>query len=109
LNITWYLGAAVVALACTAAYLFIPRRRVPVTGTVAFLLWGFCALQGYEVYKYDNTGASVRVPFPDPLRWIMFALAILSLLAVVLWALGVYPPELEGEGTEGDSRYQFGD
>jgi hypothetical protein len=97
----YYLGAAVVALLATAAFLYRPTERVPVTATVAFLLWGWLALQGGDVTVIDDTGATQAVPVPDELRIIMAILAVLSLVAVALYGIGAYPPELEGADEPG--------
>lgn len=101
----YYLGAALVAIASTAAYLYRPTERVPVSGTVAFLLWSFLALNGGDVTIIDNTGSQQAAPVPDELRFVMVALSVLSLLAVALWAMGVYPPEREGEDEPGTEQY----
>lgn len=101
----YYLGTCVVAIAATAAYLYVPGERVTVSGTVATLLWAFLGLNGSDVTILDDTGSQTAAPVPEELRWIMIALSVLSLLAVVLWSIGVYPPEREGEDVAGTDRY----
>jgi uncharacterized membrane protein YfcA len=98
-------GAALVAIAATAAYLYRPTERVPVSGSVAFLLWGVVGLQGGDVERVTESGSTVAAPIPDELRFVAVALSVLSLLAVVLWSMGVYPPEREGADEPGTERY----
>jgi hypothetical protein len=104
----YYLGAALVAIGATAMYLYRPTERVPVSGSVAMLLWGWLALQGGDVSVIDDTGATASVPVPDELRFIMAILSALSLAAVVLYGIGAYPPELEGADEPGTTRYAAG-
>ena len=100
----YVLAAGFVALVFTLAWLYV-HERVTVSGTVAFLLWGYLALQGGDATVVDDTGAQQAVPVPDELRLILAALSVLSLLAVVLWTLGVYPPETEGESADKSKQY----
>jgi hypothetical protein len=98
-------GATLIAIAATGAFLYRPEERVPVSGSVAFLLWGFLGLQGGDVERITDSGSTVAAPLPDELRFIAVALSVLSLLAVVLWTMGVYPPESEGEDEPGTERF----
>lgn len=100
-------GAGVIALLFTVAYLYFPERRVPVSGTIAFLLWGMLALQGGDIRRLEQSGTKYAAPIPDELRFVLAALAIISLLAVVLYTLGVYPPEREGESDADERRYRW--
>lgn len=102
---TYFLAAGAIALSATAAYLYRPGERVPVSATVAFLLWGVIGLQGGDVEKITDSGSMVAAPLPDELRFVAVALSVLSLLAVALWTMGVYPPEREGEDEPGTERF----
>ena len=98
-------GAALVAIAATAAFLYRPTERVPISGSVAFLLWGVLGLQGGDIERVTDGGSTIAAPIPDELRFVAVALSFLSLLAVVLWTMGVYPPEREGKDEPGTEQY----
>jgi hypothetical protein len=110
--LTHYYAVAVLAGACTAAWLFRPEDRTAVTSLTAFLGWTLTALLGGDVERFDHSAATVEtvnnttlavegagtlVAAPVPTEARLFALlwALLSALALILYVLGVYPPESE--------------
>jgi hypothetical protein len=60
---------------------------------VAFVSWALCAIFGGGVEKHvDGTTSTVAAPVPDEIRFLLMALSLLSVVALVLHQLGVYPP-----------------
>jgi hypothetical protein len=90
---TYYLGVAIFAAACTYLWAF-RDDRITLTGTLAATAWALLALTGSEVVTQTSC-CQVTTPVPAAIRYMLAALAILSLLAVILHHLGVYPPEDE--------------
>lgn len=107
-----YYALAVLAGACTAAWLFRPEERTAVTTLGAFLGWTLTAVFGDRVERFDATvetvetvnnttlaveGPGVLVAAPVPTEFRLFALlwAVLSALTLVLYVLGAYPPDSE--------------
>jgi hypothetical protein len=89
---TYYLALAVLASAAT--YLWAYRsRRIALTTAVASATWALLALTGADVTTVTDSGSTVAVPLPDAARYLLAALALLSLLAFILYVLGSYPPE----------------
>jgi hypothetical protein len=100
------------AVLLTGAWLFIPERRTAVSTATAFLSWGLVALLGGSTEVYRRAGEEVVVnsststalavegpsqlvaaPVPDAIRFFFVLWSLLSLLALVLNVLGVYPPD----------------
>jgi hypothetical protein len=107
-----FYALATLAGACTAAWLFAPEQRTAVTSLTAFLGWTLTALLGGDVERFDHSaetvetvnnttlaveGAGTLVAAPVPTEARLFALlwALLSALALILYVLGVYPPDSE--------------
>jgi len=111
-----YYAIAVFAGALTAAWLFLPTERTAVTSFGALVAWGLVALTGGDVERFDasietvqtvnNTtlavaeaGTTVPAPVPAEVRYFATLWALLSALALVLFVLGVYPPD-DGMGDD---------
>jgi hypothetical protein len=88
---TYWLGMAVLATLLTFAWLFV-ERRVIMTGLFAGFIWVFLALTGDDVYRITETGEQVAAPV-GVIQYFTLAMGILSLLAVILYWSGHYPPE----------------
>jgi hypothetical protein len=108
--LTHYYALATGAVLLTAAWLFRPDARVKVTTLGAFLAWSLVALLGDQTETFDHAveaietgpngtelavqqpGQLVATPVPDELRFFAAMWALLSVLALLLAAWGVYPP-----------------
>lgn len=107
MNQTYLLAVGALGALATAAYLYLPEQRVPVSSTTAFLSWGYVALSGGGATTVTDSGTVVDVPLPDELRLLATALSIVSFFALVFALLGVYPPEAEGESDDASERFTF--
>ena len=111
-----YYAVALFAGALTAAWLFKPTERTAVTTFGAFVAWGLTALTGNDVERFDHSvetvetvnnttlavaqaGTTVPAPVPAEMRYFATLWALLSGLALILFVLGVYPPE-DGMGSD---------
>lgn len=109
-----YYALVTIAVLATGAWLFIPHARTGVTTLAAFLSWGLAALSGNDVETYQAAGdvlndsgnntvalsqgdQLVTVPVPDEFRLLMTLFALLSILALLLYAWGVYPPKNDAQ------------
>jgi hypothetical protein len=109
-----YYALLAIAVLLTGAWLFRPENRTAVTTAGAFFSWGLLALLGGSTEVYRRAGERVVVnaststalsverpaelvasPVPDSLRFFFLLWSILSALALVLFVLGVYPPDDE--------------
>jgi hypothetical protein len=111
--LTHYYAVAVAAVLLTAAWLFKPEDRTAITTLGAFLAWGLVALLGGDTQTYSDAGAQlqqaedgsyhavaigeqlVAAPVPDEFRFFATLWALLSVLALMLYVAGVYPPDSE--------------
>jgi hypothetical protein len=108
--LTHYYAVAIAAVLLTGAWLFTPHERTAITTLGAFLAWGLAALLGGSTETYARAAAVVKdtgnttvavpqgdalvaAPVPDEIRLFATMWALLSLLALMLYAWGVYPPE----------------
>jgi hypothetical protein len=88
----YYFGLALLAGATTVAWLF-RRERITVTSFIAFVSWIVLAVYGGSVQKESGCcGATSEAAVPIEIRGLLFALGLLSIFALVLHQLGVYPP-----------------
>jgi len=107
-----YYAVVLGASALTAAWLFKPEERTAVTTLGAFISWTLAAVFGDNVERFDHSaetvetvnnttlaveGAGTLVAAPVPTEFRLFALlwAVLSMLALILYVLGGYPPDSE--------------
>lgn len=90
---TYYLGVAIFAAACTYLWAF-RDDRITLTGTLATASWALLALTGSEVVTQTSC-CQVTTAVPPAVRYLQAGLALLSFIAVVLYHLGVFPPEEE--------------
>lgn len=89
----WKLYVALMVLAAGAsASALVLKRAVEPTGFVSAALWALLALQARNITLYHQDGSSTAVG-SEAWQYIALGLALLSLIAVVLSYLGVYPPE----------------
>jgi len=116
-----YYALATAAVLLTGAWLFRPQERTAITTLGAFLAWALVALLGGTVETYADAGATlqqagddtyhavatgeqlVAAPVPEEVRLFATLWALLSGLALILYAWGVYPPASEDpiEATSG--------
>jgi hypothetical protein len=88
---SYYLGLG--ALAAAATYLWAFRgERIALTTAVASATWALLALTGGTVTKRSQC-CETAVPVAGEARFVLAGLALLSLLAFILFVLGAYPPE----------------
>lgn len=95
----FYFGALATIL--TLAWLFRPTERVTFTSGLSFVLWAFLALNTGDLTIVTNSGSTTAADLPDAARLILALLALLSMLAFILYRVGIYPPTSEetvGEG-----------
>lgn len=99
LQIYW-LGLGVFATIFTLAWLFPALfgapdpefARVTLTSLVSFFAWGVMALYAQTVETIQG-GSVVDAPVTTEVQLFVAALSVVSLLTLVLYQLGVYPPE----------------
>jgi len=87
----WFL---VVGLGAAATYFwaFKPETRVPLSTSLASTAWALASLSGGSLVKRTQCcETAVAVAFE--IRLVLAAMAILSLLALLLYLAGSYPPE----------------
>lgn len=110
--LTHYYAIAIAAVLLTAAWLFKPEVRTAITTLGAFLAWSLTALLGGSTQTFIRPDAEiietqtgnedyvvvpqaeqlVDAPVPDEIRLFAVLWALLSLLALMLYIWGVYPP-----------------
>jgi|GEM_PF-7123250 len=89
--LTHYYAVALAAVLLTGAWMFSPRERTAISTLGAFLAWSLTALLGADT-ETATGGELIAAPVPDELRLFATLWALLSLLALVLYVWGVYPP-----------------
>lgn len=85
----WFAVAAF-SMIFTLGWLFV-EKRVTTTAMLAAAGWSFCAFTAQSLTRITQTGAEVSVP-AGSLAYFCIALALVSLLALVLYRFGLYPP-----------------
>ena len=90
LELHW-LALSALATAFTFAWLFV-ERRITTTTILAATCWSLLALSGGSLERITETGTRVSADV-GYLVWVCTLLAILSMLAGVLYVFGHYPPE----------------
>lgn len=112
-----YYALVTVAVGATGAWLFRPQERTAVTTLAGFLSWGLAALVGADTETHADAGAElvnhtngttavaqgeqlVSVPVPAEIRLLQTLFALLSVLALLLYIWGVYPPESSENASE---------
>jgi hypothetical protein len=103
-------ATGLIAALLTGAWLFKPRERTILTTLGAFLAWLLVALFGGSAETFADAGETVRTvnnttlavsdgaeltaaPIPEEFRWFAALWALLSVVALLLYTAGVYPPE----------------
>jgi len=93
----------IVAISAGAsACLWLIRPTRPVMGFVGGAGWTILALQARNITAYSN-GTAIDVG-SEAWQYLCLGLALLNLVTIVLWYMGVYPPVEEGgkAGVPGD-------
>lgn len=88
---SYYLGLGLLAAGATFLWAF-RRDRIALTSAVASATWALLALSGGTVTKRSQC-CETAVPVAQEARFVLAGLALLSLLAFILYILGSYPPE----------------
>lgn len=92
--IAFWLALAVFASGATYAYAIgSPQSRVYLTAGSASAAWGILAITAPAAFTLTETGESVSVGAPLELQLFVTGMAVFSLLILVLYYLGLYPPE----------------
>lgn len=94
----WF-ALVVGASVLTLGWLYI-RENVALTTLLASALWFYAAYSGGDLRRITESGSEVAVGAPE-LQYVALALALLSLLARVLYWFGEYPPneQVAAEGS----------
>lgn len=88
----YWLAVGVLSAAATYLWMFRADRRVVLSSALASTGWGYMALTGGQLVR--RTGCcETAVAASDALRFVLAAMAILSLGALILYIAGSYPPE----------------
>lgn len=91
---THWLALAAFALLFTLLWLADrPRQRLYFTASFAGFAWAICAYAAPGVEVVD-AGQTVAAPVDPAIQYVTAALALISLVVVVLHRFGGYPPEL---------------
>lgn len=111
--LTHYYAVVTIAVLASAAWLFKPEDRTAITTLGAFLAWSLAALLGGSTETYRRSGESIEqapndaylaveqpaelvaAPVPDEIRLLFTLFGVLSILALILYTAGVYPPDSE--------------
>lgn len=75
----------------TLGWLFV-EERVTTTAALAAGGWAYMALTADSLVRYTDTGTEIAVS-AGSLAYFCTALALLSLLALLLYRFGLYPPQ----------------
>lgn len=78
------------SLIMTLAWLFI-EKRINTTAMLSAIGWSWMALTGADLTRYTDTGTEISLSAGN-LQWLCSALAILSLLVLLLYQFDHYPP-----------------
>lgn len=87
---THWFGLVGFAFLMTLAWLFIERRIVTTAG-LSGLTWALAALSGGSLTRITQTGEEIAVSV-DELQYLCTLMALLSILALVLYEFDQYPP-----------------
>jgi len=90
------LWLALAAFATWATYSYTigaPKVRVYFTASSASAAWGILAITAPAVTALTDSGEIVPMGAPIELQLFITGLALFSLLVLVLFYLGLYPPE----------------
>lgn len=90
LELHW-LALGAFATALTFAWLFVEKRTTTTT-IISATCWSVMALSGNSLERITETGSRVSADVGF-LVWLCTLLAVLSMLAAVLFQFGHYPPE----------------
>lgn len=90
----WFIIVGIATI-MTLAWMFVDART-PMTAGLSFISWGLAALQSGNLTKMLDDGTTADVSAIPQFRYFLLAMALLSLLTLILYQVGVYPPE----GTE---------
>jgi len=107
IDFVYWAGAALLATAATALWVVRPGDRTVLAAGSSAALWAWCALVGDQVERVfrDGSGGVVRAaaPVPETLRFLLAGVGVLSLLALVLYIAGAYPPQTDETPTLSDT------
>jgi len=104
-----YYALATGAVLLAVATLFYAPERTAITSLGSFLAWGLVALLGGDTETYADAGATVETvnnttvavaqgeqlvaaPVPEQIRYFAALWALLSVVILILYVWGTYPP-----------------
>lgn len=93
MDAVFWLAVGAVATILTLCWLFV-EKRILVTSGLAGGLWSWMALVGGDVTRLLESGARASTTLTS-LRYLLAAMAILSLFAMTMYYFGYYPPDEE--------------
>ena len=103
--IVYWLALAVFASGATYSYaIHTPQSRVYLTAGTASVAWGILAITAPAVTTLTDAGDEVAMGAPAELQLFVTGLAVFSLLVLVLYYLGLYPPESASNDPTDDRR-----
>lgn len=91
-QIYWF-GIGVFALLMTLAWLFRPLERTTFTSLFAGAAWGLMAITATDLRTTTKSGIELTTGAGLEVQLFLSAMAILSLLAGLLYRFDLYPPD----------------
>lgn len=92
-NLWLSLGAFATLMTLTYAFI-LPDERVYFSAGLAAVAWGVMSMSAQNLTRLTDQGKTEGVETPS-LQFFTFVLALLSLLVLILYRFGEYPPETE--------------
>jgi len=86
-----WLAVGVFSLVMTMGWLYRPTERMTVAALLSTAGWSWMALTAQTLVRYTETGEPIDVA-AGSLAYFPAFLALLSILALVLYRFGHYPP-----------------
>jgi len=99
---THWLAVGVFSMITTLGWLYRPTERLTVTALLSTFGWAWMALTADSLVRYTQTGEVVPLS-AGSLAYVAAFLAVLSMLALILYRFGHYPPT-EDDPNEVDPR-----
>lgn len=101
----YWLALAAFATGATYSYAIgAPRSRVYLTSGSASAAWAILAITAPATFTVTDSGGTVPIGAPLELQLFVTGLAVFSLLILVLFYSGYYPPESPGNDATDPNR-----
>lgn len=99
--LAFWLAIGVFATLCTASFAVIaPSTRIYLTAGAGAVGWGILAISAPGVTTIADDGSTVSYAAGLEVQLFLTGLAVFSLLVLILYYLGLYPPEVATDPTE---------